>query len=407
MNTLNTDIAIIGGGLVGASLALALRPLIEKSGCKVSLFESQPPQADGALPATQPSFDARASALSWGTRLIYEQLGLWQPLSPQTYPITHIHVSERQRLGTTHLSAADQQTEALGYVVTNQWMGQTLWCALRQDSRVDIQAPAQIEQIQWADPQQAILKGQVAGQPVQVSARLVVLVDGGRSGLKQQLGIADQVYDYQQNALVTNLRSTCSAQGWAYERFVPQGAMALLPLQDTQRGLVWTGPSEQMQRLAQLDDEAFLHACQQSFGSRSGQFLQVGRRDLYPLKKVIAQEQVRRNLVLLGNAAHYLHPVAGQGYNLAIRGVMSLADWLLSQAQQQGCDFHPGELASLQAWLDTRLADQQAVIGASHHLIDGFSRPGPLLSRIRGLGLLGLNNLPRVKNLLAKKAMGV
>ncbi|WP_114416769.1 2-octaprenyl-6-methoxyphenyl hydroxylase [Marinospirillum perlucidum] len=413
MHTCTTDIAIVGGGLVGASLALALQPLARARGLKITLLESQPPQADSSTKKTwQPSFDARSSALSWGTRLIYEQLGLWDKLSSHAYPIEHIHVSDRGYWGSTQLDHREQGVDALGYVVPNAWLGETLWWGLQQagENNTQVLAPAEIDQLSFPHPDQTELRGRLGDQELLVKSRLVVLADGGRSGLKQQLGIADTHYDYEQTALVANLRLSKPHQGWAYERFSEEGPMALLPLDGDQMALVWTRQGEEALMLADLPEEEFLARLQDSFGKRAGRFLQVGERFAYPLKKIRAKEQVRRNLVILGNAAHYLHPVAGQGYNLAIRGVTSLAADLEAaarQAEQEGKNFHPGDLAVLTAWQQRRLPDQDAVVGFSHSLIEIFARKQPLLGHARAAGLIGLNLFSPARRWLAKKAMGL
>ena len=407
---MKTDIAIIGGGLVGASLALALQPLAQRLDLKITLLESHPPGPEPQPAQWQPSFDARSSALSWGTRLIYERLGLWSSLQAHAYPIKHIHVSDRGYLGSTQLDHQEQGVEALGYVVPNSWLGQVLWAALQQASQVEVLAPAQIDTLHFPSPEAAQVCGTLDGEPMQLDARLVVLADGGRSGLKQQLGIADQVHDYEQTALVANVRLSRPHRGWAYERFTSEGAMALLPLQATEAALVWTRPGDQARALVDCSQAAFLEELQASFGQRAGRFQAVGERFVYPLKRVRAQEQVRRNLAVLGNAAHYLHPVAGQGYNLAIRGVMSLAASLeqaATEATSQSLAFHPGDLACLQAWQSQRQPDQDAVVGFSHHLIQVFAQELPLLGHARAAGLIGLNLFGPARRWLAKKAMGL
>ena len=225
-------------------------------------------------------------------------------------------------------------------------------------------------------------EGELEGKPLALKAKLVVLADGGRSGIKQQLGIADAIHDYEQTAIIANVRMSKPHQGWAYERFAADGPMALLPLAGRDMALVWTRTNEQAATDAVLGDAEFLQAIQKSFGNRAGRFQKVGERFAYPLKKVRSKEQVRRNLVLLGNTAHYLHPVAGQGYNLAIRGVMSLAEALAAGAQEaasQGRNFHPGELPLLEKWQAQRSSDQNNVIGFSHGLIALFANDTPLL----------------------------
>ena len=404
------DLVIVGGGLVGASLALALQPLAEKLNWKICLVENQPPTNAPQISDWQPSFDARSTALAWGTRLIYERLGLWQDLAQHANPIEHIQITDRGFLGATQLHNTEQQVPALGYVVPNIWLGKVLWQGLAAAKNTQVLAPAVIHSVSFSSPEQALLEGELEGKPLAIKAKLVVLADGGRSGIKQQLGIADAIHDYEQTAIIANVRMSKPHQGWAYERFATDGPMALLPLVGRDMALVWTRTNEQAATDAVLGDAEFLQAIQQSFGNRAGRFQKVGERFAYPLKKVRSKEQVRRNLVLLGNTAHYLHPVAGQGYNLAIRGVISLAEALAAGAQEaanQGRNFHPGELPLLEKWQAQRSSDQNNVIGFSHGLIALFANDTPLLGHARAAGLIGLNLTAPLRRWITAKAMGV
>lgn len=406
----NFDLIIIGGGLVGASLAIALQPLAEKLNWKICLVENQPPAKEPSIKQWQPSFDARSTAISWGTRLIYERLGLWQALEEHANPIQHIQVTDRGFLGSTQLHHTEQQVSALGYVVPNIWLGKVLWQGLAAAKNTQVLAPAIINSVNFPNPDQALLKGHLDGKPLELKARLVILADGGRSGIKQQLGIADDVHDYEQTAVIANVRLSKPHQGWAFERFAADGPMALLPLAGRDMALIWTRTSDQAEIDAALGDTEFLQAIQKSFGSRAGRFQKVGERFAYPLKKVRSKEQIRRNLVLLGNTAHYLHPVAGQGYNLAIRGVVTLAEALAAGAQQAtdaGQTFHPGELALLEKWQAQRSLDQAGVIGFSHGLIALFANDTPLLGHARAAGLIGLNLTAPLRRWITAKAMGV
>ena len=404
------DLVIVGGGLVGASLALALQPLAKKLDWKICLVENQPPTNAPQISDWQPSFDARSTALAWGTRLIYERLGLWQDLEEHANPIEHIQITDRGFLGATQLHNTEQQVAALGYVVPNIWLGKVLWQGLAAAKNTQVLAPAVIHSVSFPNPEQALLEGELEGKPLALKAKLVVLADGGRSGIKQQLGIADAIHDYEQTAIIANVRMSKPHQGWAYERFAADGPMALLPLAGRDMALVWTRTNEQAATDAVLGDAEFLQAIQKSFGNRAGRFQKVGERFAYPLKKVRSKEQVRRNLVLLGNTAHYLHPVAGQGYNLAIRGVMSLAEALAAGAQEaasQGRNFHPGELPLLEKWQAQRSNDQNNVIGFSHGLIALFANDTPLLGHARAAGLIGLNLTAPLRRWITAKAMGV
>ncbi|MBA1287876.1 2-octaprenyl-6-methoxyphenyl hydroxylase [Pseudomonas japonica] len=387
----HADVAIIGGGLVGASLALALQPLARERGWKITLVE---PFAPGN--GYQPSYDARSSALSYGTRLIYEHLGVWEAIARHAEPIRNIHVSDRGRFGATTLEAAEAGVPALGYVVENAWLGRCLWAALDPE-RVSWRCPAEVTALR-AEPNGYRL---TLADETQLTCSLAVLADGGRSGLRDQLGVEVKVREYDQTALIANVSFNEPHNGQAFERFTDDGPLALLPLPDNRCALVWTRKPADAKRLQALADAAFLAQLQQSFGYRLGTLTQVGARSLYPLALAEAREQVRRNLVVLGNAAHSLHPIAGQGFNLSLRDVQALAQALA------GSDAPPGELAALQGYLAAQQRDQQWTIGFSDQVTRLFSQPGRWVAHGRNLGLLGLDLLPPARQWFARQAMGM
>lgn len=385
------QLAIIGGGLVGASLALALQEGARQRGWRIVLIE---PFAPGN--SYQPSYDARSSALSYGTRQIYERLGLWPALSARAEPIRQIHVSDRGRFGATRLSAESEGVPALGYVVENAWLGQCLWQALDAEV-VEWRCPAQVTALQaLGDGYRLTLD-----DGSQLDCDLAVLADGGRSGLREQLGIAVKTTPYGQSALIANISTAEAHQGQAFERFTDDGPMALLPLSENRSALVWTRQGGDAQRLAALPDREFLAELQQVFGYRLGALTQVGARHLYPLSLVEASEQVRPHLVVLGNAAHSLHPIAGQGYNLSLRDTLALAEALLDSPAT------PGDFTVLQDYLRRQRLDQQLTVGFSDQVTRLFSTAQPLLVAGRNLGLLGLDLLPPAKHWFARQAMGL
>lgn len=385
------NLAIIGGGLVGASLALALQAGARARGWKILLIE---PFAPGD--SFQPSYDARSSALSYGTRQIYERLGLWQPISRRAEPIRQIQVSDRGRFGATRLDALEEGVPALGYVVENAWLGQCLWQGLDAEV-VTWRCPAQVSAMQpLADGYRLTLDDDTT-----VDCDLAVLADGGRSGLRGQLGIHVSQRPYNQSALIANITPSEAHCGQAFERFTDDGPMALLPLPENRCALVWTRAGMDARRLAEIDERAFLAELQSVFGYRLGTLRQVGARHLYPLSLVEAQEQVRSHLVVLGNAAHSLHPIAGQGFNLSLRDVQSLADGLLAGPEV------PGDLATLQAYRERQRLDQDLTVGFSDKVTRLFGSGQPLLATGRNLGLLGLDLLPPAKRWFARQAMGL
>ncbi|GGK03339.1 2-octaprenyl-6-methoxyphenyl hydroxylase [Pseudomonas matsuisoli] len=387
----HVDIAIVGGGLVGASLALALQDGARARGWRIALIEPYPP-GEGY----QPSYDARSSALSFGARQIYQRSGVWHAIERHAQPITHIHVSDRGRAGATRLNAADEGVPALGYVVENAWIGQCLWDALDDDV------------IHWRRASEVASATAIEGgyslalrDGSKLNASLVVLADGGRSSLREQLGIHARRTPYDQHALIANVSTREPHRGQAFERFSDEGPMALLPLTDNRSALVWTRLPAEAQRLLVCDEKTFLDELQQAFGYRLGAFTQVGSRYHYPLELIESTEQVRPHLVVLGNAAHSLHPVAGQGFNLSLRDVQALADTLLGGATA------PGDFATLQRYHQGQLADQYLTVGFSHQLTRMFAHREAAVVAGRNFGLLGLDLLPPAKSWFARQAMGL
>lgn len=385
------NLAIIGGGLVGASLALALQAGAKARGWKIMLIE---PFAPGD--SYQPSYDARSSALSYGARHIYERLGLWQAIAARAEPIKDIHVSDRGRFSTTRLSAREEGVPALGYVVENAWLGQCLWKGLDPEV-IRWRCPAEVVHMQpLEDGYRLTLNDETT-----LDCDLAVLADGGRSGLREQLGIHVRKRPYNQSALIANITPSEPHRSMAFERFTDQGPMALLPLQENRCALVWTRLGMDAERLAALDEHRFLSELQGVFGYRLGTLKQVGARHLYPLTLIEAEEQVRPHLVVLGNAAHSLHPIAGQGFNLSLRDAQALADALLASHKK------PGDFATLLSYQQRQQLDQQLTIGFSDQVTRLFGSDQTLVSLGRNLGLLGLDLVPPAKRWFARQAMGL
>ncbi len=385
------QIAIIGGGLVGASLALALQAGARERNWKIILIE---PYAPGD--SYQPSYDGRASALSYGSQQIYQHLGLWEAIAPRAEAIHDIHISDRGRFAAARLNAKEEGVPALGYVVENAWLGHCLWAALDSDV-IEWRCPARVEKMQ------ALSDGYhlELDDGSTIDCDLAILADGGRSGLREQQGIHAHKTAYGQTALIANISSALPHQGMAFERFTDDGPMALLPLPDNRCVLIWTREPNEAQRLYALPNKEFIAELQACFGYRLGAIEQIGSRYMYPLSLIESSEQVRAHLAVLGNAAHSLHPVAGQGYNLSLRDSMALADCILS-----GPDT-PGDLATLQRFQQTQQLDQELTIGFSDRVTRLFSNTQPLLAGGRNLGLLGLDLLPPAKRWFARQAMGI
>ena len=385
------SLAIIGGGLVGASLALALQAGAKARGWKIVLIE---PFAPGN--SYQPSYDARSSALSYGARLIYERMGVWPAIAERAEPIKDIHVSDRGRFSTARLSAREEGVPALGYVVENAWLGQCLWKSLDPEV-ISWRCPAEVIHMQPMDTGYRL----TLNDETSLDCDLAVLADGGRSGLREQLGIHVRKRPYDQSALIANITPSQPHEGMAFERFTDEGPMALLPLPDNRCAVVWTCLGMDAKRLADVDERSFLRELQGVFGYRLGTLKQVGARHLYPLTLVESEEQVRPHLAVLGNAAHSLHPIAGQGFNLSLRDAQALADVLLAS------DKKPGDLATLLSYQQHQTPDQQLTIGFSDQVTRLFGSDQTLISLGRNLGLLGLDLMPPAKRWFARQAMGL
>ncbi len=398
-STLTHDIVIVGGGLVGASLGCALAPLIERYGWRVAVIESSALTTQSLASTWQPSFDARASAIAEGSAQRFQRLGVWEAMREEATPIRRIHISERGRLGATRLSAEELGVEALGHVIPNAWMGRVLHRRLAQLG-LEWHCPATVEQLT------PVANGHHLrlSNGSQLSAGLTVLADGGRSGLKEQLGIGSRRESYEQTALIAHVGVSQPHGGVAYERFTAQGPMALLPLPGQAMELIWTHPSGSEHARMTLPEGEFLGQLQRAFGDRVGRFTRVGSRYAYPLSLVTAEEPVRPGLAVLGNAAHALHPVAGQGFNLALRGVMDLVEAL---AQGEQAKRPLGDMSTLQAFERQRSRDRANVIRFSDGLVRLFGLSLPLLPHARAAGLIGLNLVGPLRRGLARRAMGL
>jgi 2-octaprenyl-6-methoxyphenol hydroxylase len=394
------DIAIIGGGMVGISLALLLA---QQKRWKVLVLESQSIYK-GEIPHYSPSFDARSTALSWSSRCIFEKLGVWQKVQQHAQSIATIHVSDRGHMGLTRLQAQEAGVEALGYVVENSWLGSVLMQQLAQTD-VELIGDAKIQTIQpKADSMQ--LTATLKDQKVEINTRLLVVADGADSASAKLLGIQAQKKDYGHSAIIANLSLETAHQAVAYERFTDQGPMALLPLADyknsARSALVWTQPSHQAEELMAADDSKFINQLQTRFGDRLGQFSQVGERISYTLTQTLSEEQVRRRLVIAGNAAHSLHPVAGQGFNLSLRDM----DCLVSRLAETPIGSDMGALEPLLDYQDQRTLDQRNTLLFTNGLSKLFGLSSPALALGRNSGLLMMDLVPSLRNQFAHFGMG-
>lgn len=397
------DIVIVGGGMVGISLALLLRA---QQPWNILLIEAQElASSDGPVSgAYSSSFDARSTALSWSSKNIYQSIGLWPQLKKHLSAIAQIHVSDRGHVGMTRIDAGDANVDALGYVVENQWLGSVL---LNQLTKTDIQLLGSCK-LETIEPLASGMRLQLqqADKDLQtIETKLLVIADGAGSTTAQQLGIQSQSTAYDQTGIIANVSLEKPHGGVAYERFTDQGPMALLPLADfkgrPRSALVWTQPRAMAETLMAADEQAFLEQLQLRFGYRLGHFKQLGKRVAYPLALTTATEQVRRHLVVMGNAAHSLHPVAGQGFNLSLRDAAALANSLAEAGDRIG------DLAVLQNYQQQQAIDQRNTVLFSDSLPKLFGLSSSIVALGRNSGLLAMDLIPSLRNSFAQFGMGM
>ncbi len=394
--SLQCDVAIVGGGMVGLSLAAALSRLP----LDVVVIEPVP-----AGEAGQPSFDSRTSALSNGTRRILEGLGVWRSVAAEATPIKRIHVSDRGRFAFARLSAEQQGVPALGYTLENRLLGAALWRAMSAAPRVKILSPAQVTRV-TPGAERVDLAVEGCGE-TGVSARLVVAADGAKSAVREAFGIDATVWDYGQHAVIANVAAGRFHDFVAYERFTPTGPIAVLPLADGRCTIVWTLAPDAAREALALDDAAFLAAFQERFGHRLGQFTRVGKRHAYPLALTRSERQVAPRAVIIGNAAQGLHPIAGQGFNLGLRDVATLAEVIADEVRASGAAMDPGSPAVLERYADWRRADRRTVIAFTDGLVRLFGNPLAPVAAARSAGLLLFDLLPPAKDAFARVTMGL
>ena len=387
------DLAIVGGGLVGASLALALRP----TGLRVALIEGVAPDA-----AAQPSFDDRTTALGNGTRRVFESLGVWSAMAVEAAPIRQIHVADAGRAGFARLDSREHDIDAFGYVITNRSMGRVLNAALAEHVSLERRMPARCTAVAF-DDDGVVLHTEPGERPLR--ARLVVAADGANSLVRAAAGLEANVEDYQQVAIVAHVASSRHADGTAYERFTPSGPFAVLPLQDGHYGIVWTLSPAAAEEILALSDADYLARLQVAFGWRIGRLLRVGRRQAYPLRLTRAAAVTAERCVLIGNAAQALHPVAGQGFNLGLRDAVTLAELLAdARRDQRGVDV--GSAALLAEFARRRSADREGIIDFTDRLVKLFGDQRPGVPLLRDIGLLLFDLSPTAKQAMSRLSWG-
>ncbi|WP_226668257.1 FAD-dependent monooxygenase [Microbulbifer aggregans] len=406
------DVAIVGGGMAGACLALLLSH--HCPGLKVALLEKHELREPGSA-IELPSFDTRATAIAAGSLQVFDQLGLWSEVRDFAAPIRRVEVSDRGHSLGVSLDAGREQRASfegmLGAVIENAALGPALYRALSATA-TRILAPADVSAV-VVNPAGACLSwkdGQGSEQPLQ--AGLLVIADGVGSPLCHSLGIETSEVHYQQRALVTTVGLQRDHGGVAFERFTDTGPMALLPLPKRdgvhRAALVWTCEEADADRVTGLPEREFIAELQKAFGWRAGRILRAGTVHGYPLKLSLAREQVRRSIALVGNCAHFLHPVAGQGFNLTLRDCDGLARTLAAhQTEIASGQLSAGELDLMQAYWRERQLDQQLTIGFSDRTPPLFAARNLFAQGLRQAGLMGLTLAPPLRSGFVRQAAGL
>lgn len=390
----HTDIVIIGGGLAGLTLALAL----QDCDYRVTILEAQTSTA-------QAQADSRALALSYGSRLLLERLGIWQELERETTAIETVHVAQSPEKETC-LTQAEMDVPALGYVthfgVLHRVLNEKMTALLQADSHFTCVRGARVSAVKPTRGY-AVIEYDTEKGKIQLTTRLVIFADGGKSAA-DYLHIPYQHYDYQQSAILTVLESEKAHFGHAFECFTPSGPLALLPFGGTPKAqavhLVWTLPPNEAEALAAASSEAFLARLNQHAlcPAQLGQFTAMHPARVYPLALRYAEKITAPRSVLISNAAQMLHPVAGQGFNLGLRDIFCLAQVIQQTDKQQ-----LGETEMLRQYEKTRYWDRTALIKITDGMVRLFSNDSPFLTFGRDMGLTLFNLLPPARHAFMRK----
>jgi len=402
MSSIDTDILIIGGGLVGASLACALAPL----GYHVTLLEAATPRS-----ASPPSYDDRTLALGRASCLILRALGLWSLLDENATPIRQVSVTELGRPGRVLMDAQELGLDCFGNVIEARVFGRAVMQQVNTLQGFEMLCPFRAESLDTLDHAvrvTAVGESDKGDEPEvrQIEARLVVGADGADSDVRKLLGIGADVHDYGQVAIIANVMPEVAHDGRAFERMTPTGPFALLPHVAGRCGLVWCVPEADAPALLEMAEDEFLAAATVRSGGVLGQLGRLGRRSSYPLRRVMPETDTAQRVVLLGNAAHAIHPVGAQGFNLGLRDVAVLGEVLANACLAAGERADPGQAAVLERYSEWRRPDQTSTVGWSHDMVNLFASPSPLTRQARSLGLALVGMTPLMRRRMALRAMG-
>jgi 2-octaprenyl-6-methoxyphenol hydroxylase len=398
------QVIIVGGGMVGLSLAL----MLAKSNIAVKLLEAvkYPNYDDENVAPYHSSFDARNTALSRRSVQIYQKLGLWEALQQHATPILQVHITEQGSFGKARLVAEQEKVESFGQVIENAWLGRVLLTQVRQQPLIELIDGVQVTAL-TQDTDHVQIEAMRNGEYIHaLKSKLVIAADGRDSFCRQAIGVGVDEHDYDQVAIVTTVQTSKPHQQVGFERFSALGPLALLPLPgEYRRSVVWpVKKGTEAEWLGEENDQHFLDALQETYGDRAGKFEKTGKRFSYPLAQVLAHKQAVGRVVLMGNAAHTIHPVAGQGFNLCLRDADVLVRFLMEQLAKSDDIGNPDNLL---AYEQARLTDQQRVIKFCDSVVRGFSNQNPILKLLRNTGLVAFDVIPGIKPLVANYAMGL
>ncbi|MDD7977232.1 FAD-dependent monooxygenase [Acinetobacter baumannii] len=397
------QVIIVGGGMVGLSLSL----MLAKANIAVKLLEAvkYPNYDDQNVAPYHSSFDARNTALSRRSVQIYQKLGLWDALQQHATPILQVHITEQGSFGKARLIAEQEKVESFGQVIENAWLGRVLLTQVRQQPLIELIDGVQVTAL-TQDAEQVHIEAQRGDEVLKLESKLLIAADGRDSFCRQAIGVGVDVHDYDQVAIVTTVQTSKPHEHVGFERFSALGPLALLPLPgEYRRSVVWpVKKGTEGEWLGEENDQHFLDALQKTYGDRAGKFEKTGKRFSYPLSQVLAHKQAVGRVILMGNAAHTIHPVAGQGFNLCLRDADVLLRYLVNQLSASDDIGNPDNLL---AYEQARLSDQQRVIKFCDIVVRGFSNQNPLLKLIRNTGLIAFDVIPGVKPLVANYAMGL
>lgn len=382
-------VLIVGGGLVGASLAIAL----DAAGCQVTLVEAAAPRA-----SAQPSYDERNLALARATVNGLDAIGVWPLVAAQATPIRHIHVSRAGEFGSARLDAARHGVNALGWTLPARELGAGLLQRLNTCQRLVRLAPASLIGLEkYAEGWRAHVRTEQGMQVI--DAALLVGADGTESFVRAQLGIQADTHDYDQTLFVCTVTPERDPANRAWERFSDQGPIAMLPLAERRCGLVLTVPSDMAEDVMALDDAGFIALAQQRFGWHLGRLNRPGKRHPYAIRRVAARKLIADRAVVVGNAAQTVHPIGAQGFNLGLRDALTLAELVAGAVD-------PGAAELLERYATRREPDRAGTMAMSHDLVRFACMPQPWLAPFRSLALLAYDRVPPLQQMLARRGMG-